>query len=617
MIGSTVTVTDASGNQIAQTTTGPLGGYDVALENSTQNGTITGPLTVTITGGATICDYDNPTVAGQDCPTGNPAPNDFVVFGTQYDLPATFALRSSIPVPGNGTTAHANPLTELAILKAIESAGATAPTAAQQTQALQAVAGLVSALTGIEVADVSQVRPSNLANLGANEDPIALAIAGISASLLSQGNADLTTVINNLAALVVLGNNGQLSGTGTDLGTLVSVFARGLQTAAAASGDAALTQAASSATALANVYTSLGDATVTVPTADSAATAAATRAFVTNLATVVGEVTSATGAQGAGVDGSVGATEAFITELDAVAGLSSTNATKALTRLSDALITAAQGLEDGASVTNDADSEDGLAFVLTNTAGVLTLGATSSVWPLAAGANQVSVTATDGTANAPTAATSTNAPEATTFSLNGVTMTTTNAAGTGTAQTFTGSISNVYTAAVAAADDVAATEATDSITFSGTVTGATATAPSLSISLTTVNDPRDPTANSTRGTYTATFTFVGADAGDNLTLALSGTIGASLQGYTVTSASGSVSGTVTRNGTTDVNTLTDSNSSILTLTVTNGQVVSTDGIIGTFAEAGVQTATLNDTGVVTFTDGGILLLPSIIFVPDN
>ena len=50
-------------------------------------------------------------------------------------------------------------------------------------------------------------------------------------------------------------------------------------------------------------------------------------------------------------------------------------------------------------------------------------------------------------------------------------------------------------------------------------------------------------------------------------------------------------------------------------------VADADGVIGTFTEVvsgeTTTTATLNNTGVVTFTDGSILLLPSIIFIPDN
>lgn len=633
MIGSTVTVTDAASAPIAQTTTGPDGSYDVALENSTLGGNIAGPLTVTITGGNTICDFDNPDNSGNDCATGDPAPNDFVVFGTQYPLPATFAMRSVIPAPDSGRISHVTPLSELAVLKAIELAGATDPTAAQFTTAFNAIGGLVAAASGIDAGDPTQTRPANLANLSGNESPAALVLGGLSAAVIGEGNPDLATVITAFAALFAIDANGNVSGTGTNLGTLIASFARGLQVAAARSGNAQLAQAATNATNLSNLYTSLGGATVTVPSNDANADGAATRAFVANLSTAVADVTAATGAQGAGPDGSVGATEAFIDELDTIAKLSSGNATIALDRLSDALIAAAQTVTADTPVTNadeaaDDDEttvDDGLTFTLSvDASGTLTLAGVSATWPLAAdAANKVTISATDteaNTASAPTTRTDDLAPEATTFSLTGVTMTTLNAAGSATAQTFTGSISNTYVAAVAADETAgtAATEATDSTSFNGSITAAAVTGTTLTVAFATTNEPRDPTANSTRGTYTATFTFDAANNDDDLTLGLAGTIGAALQTYSIDSNNAApVAGTVTRNGATDVNTLTDTNGSILTLTVTDGQVVSTNGVIGVFTEGGTQTATLSDAGVVTFEDGSLLLLPAIIFIPDN
>lgn len=626
MIGSTVVVTDAAGAELGRSVTSADGSYDVALDNSTQGGNITGPLTVTITGGDTICDFDNPDNSGNDCPTGNPAPNDFVVFGTQYPLPATFAIRSSVPAPTNGGVSHVTPISEIANLKAIELAGATTPTAAQQQTALRALGGLVNALSGVDLgADFTQTRPSNLANLGATDGLEGLVMGGISASILGEGDADLNSVINVFAALITINaTTGNLEGTGTNLGRLVSAFARGLRVAAARSGSVQLGQIADQAVNLANLYTGLGNATVTIPNNDAAADGSATRAFVTNLATAVNDVTVATGAQGSGADGSVGATEAFASELDAVARLSSGNATIALEKLSDAVIAASQTLQaEGAtvtSVTNDATTEDGLEFTLALADGTFTLSGVSSAWPIAAdAANRVVITATDtdpNTAGPALAATASEAASLSSLNLTGVTMVSTTTAGT---QTFTGSIVNTYDA----------TAMTDTLAFDGTIavaapTGGSATGSTLTVDVDVTADPRNPTAESTRGTYTAVFTFDATDDSTDLTLALSGTVGAALQQYVVTSANSSpVTGTVTRNGATDVNTLTDVNGSILTLTVTDGVVVPVtraDGaadIIGVFTEAGTETATLNNTGVVTFADGSVLLLPSIIFIPDN
>ncbi len=615
MVGADVVITDAAGAQLGQSTTDATGGYTVALDNSTQGGTITGPLTVTITGGQLTCDFDNDGTAN-DCPTGLPAPNNFVAFGQTYDAPAGFAIRSQIATPSTGVVSHVTPLSEIATLKAIELAGTSAPTQAQVTTSLLALSGLVEALSGISLGgvDITQIRPIDLTSNTASASDAALVLGGIAASIVGdQGTDDLATTITRLAALVTIDANGNLSGTGTNLGLLTAAFARGLNVAANRSGKGTLRQAATNASNLATTYTNLGNATVTVPpltpTGGTATAGAATKAFVTKLATVVGEVTVATGAQGSGADGSVGATEAFAAELDAVALASSGNATIALAKISDAVLAASQTVVSGTPVENGSDDEDGITFTLAVDAnGAFTLSNVSSTWPLAAAAaNKVTITVSDDTAN--TASAGTTGGEATSFSLTGVTMTTLNAAGTSVAQTFTGNISNTYDA----------TAGTDTIAFDGTIaTASTGTGSTFSVDIDAADVPRTGTG----GTYTAVFTFNATGTANDLTLTLSGTIGASLQSYTVVSASGiGINGTVTRSGTTDVNTLSDG-SATLTLTVTNGVVVAdANGVIGTFTEgtgdAAATTATLNNTGVVTFTDGSILLLPSIIFIPDN
>lgn len=614
MIGSTVVITDAAGAELGRSTTGADGSYSVALVNSTQGGTINGPLTVTITGGQTICDFDNAGTAN-DCPTGNPAPNNFVAFGTTYDLPATFAIRSQVAAPSTGAVSHITPLTEFATLKAIETAGTTAPTAAQVTTSLRAISGLVEAVSGVSLGgvDISQFQPADLTNTGGtNASPVALALAGLSASIVgAQGaNESLAATITRLAALITIDANGNVSGTGTNLGILVSAFARGLAVAANASGNGVLAQAANNASNLANTYTNLGNATVTVPPlsvpGDNTA-GVATKAFVTKLAQAVADVTSATGAQGAGEDGSVGATEAFATELDTIATLTGGNATTAFSRLDADLRAAAAALAAGESVTDAVeagDADDGVEYVLTKAAdGTLTATGVSSRWPLASTAQNNQVTLTADTASSTTTA----------INLDNVVVTTRQ--GTTVVQTFTGSATNTFDPAAG----------TDSPTFTGTITtsGATATASSFGIDASGTAIPRTGTG----GTYTATFTFNATGTANDLTLTINGTVGASLQNFTIISASNTgatpagITGTVTRTGTTDVNTLTDG-SATLTLTVTNGSVVAdANGIIGTFTEgtgeAQVTTATLNNTGVVTFTDGSILLLPSIIFIPDN
>jgi hypothetical protein len=627
IVGGAVTVTDADGDQIGSSVTAADGTYDIAYDAAAVAAGVTDPLTITITGGQAQCDFDNAGTAN-DCPTGNPAPNDFVAFGVLYDLPATFALRSLAPAASAGGISHVTPLSEIATLKALEKAGATSTaslTAAQVSEANLALGGLFEAITGISLGgvDITQLKPADITVTGGTTaSALQQALAAFAAAIVGDqaSGESLQATILRLSNLFTIGANGQVTGTGTNLGLLTAAIAKSLAVVSGKTGNTAIASAVNNANSLATVYTNLGAGTVTVPAAtvtgnvDNAL--AQTKTFVTKLAQIVGEVTAATGAQGSGDDGSVGATEAFVTELDAVANLSSGNATKALTKLSDAIIAASQTVVAGTDVVNDATSEDGITLTLSVDAdGALTLSNVSSVWPLmeATGGNTVTVTVSDDTANtasAPVAATDIDAAEASTFSLTGVTMVTTT--GTTTLQTFTGDISNTYDA----------TAGTDSFALVGNVTGSsTGTGSTFGINVSVSNEPRGDT-DGTSGTYSASFTFTGTGASDDLTLTLSGTVGAALQGFTVNTESGSaISGTVTRTGTTDVNTLTDGVAT-LTLTVTNGSVVADSlGVIGTFTvgtgELTTTTATLDNTGVVTFTDSSILLLPAIIFVPDN
>ncbi|MCB1645688.1 MAG: hypothetical protein KDI36_09555, partial [Pseudomonadales bacterium] len=61
-------------------------------------------------------------------------------------------------------------------------------------------------------------------------------------------------------------------------------------------------------------------------------------------------------------------------------------------------------------------------------------------------------------------------------------------------------------------------------------------------------------------------------------------------------------------------TITDGNGATLTINVTNGNVVvGENNVIGTFTVNGTATATLDNNGVVTYSDGSVQALPARIF----
>ena len=608
--GATVTAVDADGDTIASTVV-TNGTYNLAYDAAQVAAGITDPITITITGGSTICDYDNPDNSGNDCPTGLAAPNDFATFGESYDLPADFVIRSIVANASEGGISHVSPLSEIALVKALEKANGTALTPADVTEANRALSGLIEAITGISLdgVDFTQVQTANLAATGAVTDsPAQLALAAFAAGVIGsqQPGETLAQTITRLAGLFTIDADGNITGSGTNISAFATAVARGLAAAAAARPNGTVSAAVGNANANAALYASFGAAAVKLPPSAAAGSAEPidqTKAFVIKLSQVIGEVVSSTGAQGFGGQANASATEAFASELEQVRLLSSTSATQAQRRLDAALKADAAAIDAGTKtspVTNAVEDgetadDDGLEYVLTkNGEGDFTVTGVSSRWPLdadaATAAGLAVVTLTGATASSD--ATSVSIPEAT--------LTTT--VGTTTLQTFVGSFS--------AAPGTAA--GTEDLTLTGTVTGQTPGV-SFSIDASLIGDSE---ADDATPTYSIAFTFSSLAAND-LTLTFAGTVGSSTQGFTIASPAGAINGSITRTGNVDVNTLTDG-SATLTLTLTDGNLPA-QGTIGTFSvgtgEAAVDTATLDANGVVTYDDGSIQALPAIIF-PD-
>jgi hypothetical protein len=598
--GAAVTITDADGDQIASSIV-LNGTYDMVFDEAAVAAGITSPITVTIAGAGatTVCDFVNSDSSGNDCATGLTA-DPFVAFGESYALDSAFTLSGVIPAQTGGTdptnVSHVSPASDIALKKAIEKAAGATLTAAAALEANRALSGLIQAITGIDLGglDVTQIATANIAQTGAvTSNDAQLAVAAFASAIVGsqQSGESLNATITRLAGTFTIDADGNVAGTGADLAILSSAVANGLQVVAAKRPSGAISNAVANATAQTAAFVSIGAGTVKISppaAADSTEPVDLTKAFVTKLGAVIGELVSSTGAQGFGGQVNASATEAFTNELDAIAAVNSTNATLAFTKLDAAVKTAAAALEVGATVTNDVETEndDGIAFTLTKADdGSVTATGVSSRWPL--------IEATDG--NTVTLTGDTGTSTTSVFSIPAVTLTTTS--GTTTLQTFTGSASSAAGTVTGTSD----------LALSGSVTGQSAGV-SLAIALTAsgVPDASITGEATTAGTYTAAFTF-SSTATNDVSLSLSGTIGASTQSYAVTTPSGTISGSVARTGNVDVNKLTDGNA-VLTLTLTNGSVAST-GDIGTFtvpsASTSTSTGTLAADGTVTYSDDTI------------
>ena len=104
--------------------------------------------------------------------------------------------------------------------------------------------------------------------------------------------------------------------------------------------------------------------------------------------------------------------------------------------------------------------------------------------------------------------------------------------------------------------------------------------------------------------YTATFSFA------DLVISMNGKIYENNQSFAVTAGGNTIWGTVSREGDIDTDTLTDMTTTLtLILDLSeNGELVS-----GNFTVAGEETATMDDQGIVYYSDGSIQSLPAAIF----
>ncbi|MBV1879465.1 MAG: hypothetical protein KUG79_17625 [Pseudomonadales bacterium] len=618
ILGGTVTIVDADGDTLATTVTrglddpdGAPGTYSVIYDAAEIAG-ITYPLTITITNpdgtALTICDFVNDAAAnpGEDCRTGDEA-NPFVAFGETYALDMDFELAGLIPEDPNAQTASMFVSPATAIAASIAAANTVDNKADAAKNANNQVLGLISNFSGISFGDtpLNEINIADVTDDEADENPAGLAIAAFAAAVVAnqEEGKSLANVIEEFRTAIV-------DGTPTKLAKLTNGLARALSVIAAKSGNNGIATAAQNASEKSAIFGMLDDddGPVIFPGPDSDANILATDAFVIKLGQVIGAIADTTGAEGAGSSDSV--TETFATELDAVASISSGNATKAFSKLEAALLADAAKITADPTlspITNAVEAgtaeapDDGIEYVLTAVTdasgevetGSFTVTGVSSRWPLmeADGTDGNTVTLTGDTATA----------DATGVTIPSVTLITSQAGVT--LQTFTGDFAIV---------NGSGPDLFTSITLNGAIVGATAgTSFTVAATLSDVDD----SGSKTTGTYTFALGFTSASAED-LTLAFNGTIGAELQNFAVTAGSNTIIGTVSRQTVDGVDTDTDvftDGSISLTLTVVDGVVQETSGVIGNLTFGDVSTGTLGNDGVVTYSDGSIRFLPAVIF----
>lgn len=606
--GGTVTVTDASGAAVAIEsggTTGSDGSINIVISSEVA-ANVTPPITITVTGGTTVCDVDLPGT-DDDCGTG-------VAFGDSVTLPSDFAVRSirrSLPsgnLQDRSINVNVSPATEIATQLALVSAMNSALMEDDVDSASRSVLSLVQGLTGVTLNDllIEEVPLFDVTNVDAtvgNLPDASLAMTAFAAAMFSEvdpadTNADtLAKVIARIATEATFDTNGNLVMTGATLSRLATNVAAALTTvqarlAAAGVDTTAVELAQQTATANAALYAGLATVTLAPPTVQGEATSlTATRNFVAKLTTVINRVTDTTGAQGFGV----GPTETFAAELAASEALTRGPATQAWMQLEEALVAAEATIDAGGTVTNDATSEDGVTFTMTNDADTDATTVTDATSTVTEGDVTVTLTIASGT-RTPNSG----------IVADEVTLETSSAGEV--VQTFSG-----------AADATFAAESGNlglkSLDFTGTIKGAGSPAFGATVSLSGLSGitSAETSGQDVSGSYVTEVTYT--DATRTLKVKVWGTIGSTTQSYSVNAGGTMLAGMVTREAGTDVHVISDG---VVRLTVTLNSSQTPITLISAVLTSGsgdtiATTGNIDENGLVTYSDGSIQSLPAGVF----
>lgn len=614
--GASLTVLDASGGEVEISSGGNTaadGSYRIVFSEGAVSAGITAPLSVSVTGGNTVCTLDRPETV-EDCfIDGN-----WFTFGTSVPLASDFTVSAVIPnIPEDTITTdpvaevNVSPATALATALAAAAADRSALTAEEVILSNQQVLGLMEFLVSIgieetelwalDLFDVNDLDEEAAA--APNASFITMAFAAALFSEVNPNDASADTLNEAKARLVAQfgTTDGNLSGTGNNFARLARAMAVGMATV-----DAALTNAgidrpliragAQNASANAVIFATFDNNRIFPPPVDAAtANIEQTRAFVANLSSIINSGVAITGAAGFGGT-RIGATEVFADELDAIGLLSRNETALAIDKALDVVGEARASLSPGDTDIDLKGFGDG------SVTGLISLDAAGTTLTV----TNVASTATDSTTGVGVTlgiASGTRTDESS-FESEAVALTRSD-----DDHQFTGSL----------LVDLAAGDDTDNTLTAFDLAGTIATgdaaegldvafsAADLSRTTTTTDETTEVDID---GTFEATLTLSAASVED-LVVTFEGGIDETFDAFTLQVDGQMLIGTVMETGGTVVDVLTDGT---VYLTLTRSASAFESGVftVGT-GTAAIETGSLNENGVVTYADGAIETLPAAVF----
>lgn len=591
--GGRISVADANGNDVVVATgrtTDTNGSFNLVFSEFAIEDGITPPLLVTVDGeGATaICDFDGP--GDSDCVS---ADGSSVPFGTRYDLPAGFTL-SGITASYNVSnstgfrtaTVNLSAASDLATHYAVANTGAAPLTTEAVLLAEQQALGVVEFLTGLTV-DNMMLNNVTVPDLTASQvqTNAALALGLFNAGIHGlvdtslNGQRNYRLALNRLQSQIrPTGNGNELSATGSYLAQAAAAPLTGATSyqASLALPSPALAGAVASQTSAITLLTAAGNSPVRIALpADPLSDAPLDRAktLTSSLAEVMGAAIIITDTERFGATTS-GAADMFEQQLNLISTLADNDLRRTLLQL-DAAITQAQATQQtqltGAGVS-------GVIDVNGNTVTIATATSTSS--NIQNGVS-VNITLTDATRENPGGNGLLTAGE---IAIN-VSQTFNNLT---TQQIYSGSLTLEMVAANGSTD-------VDRLDYNGNLRAASAQEFSGDISITGLSPLNTvPLA----GSFDSQFVF-----SNDIYLNLVGQLASQINHHVMTA------GTTTVMTDTQTNTVTDMNAELNLILDTDGQV--TGGVINTGESTADQTnaASLDESGIVTFSDGTSRILP--------
>lgn len=601
--GATISVSDSSGAAIATSeteTTDAAGSYSASFTVPAIEAGINTPIVVNAEGGDIVCDYD---VNGMGCPVSEGV---WAAVGDTFPAPEGMVLSGiSTVVAGDDEETVAVSIniatTFVAVLVEEAAAGGTISDDMVATAEAQ-VLGLAQIVTGADLSGV-ELRTQELPDLSAatsaelTAQNVALALFG--SSLIGQVDvadpelANIDLVIGDIFAGLSTTPSGDIQAIGTVLARMaasVSVGATGIQSQfdeAGVEAPAFLANIESNSAGSSELFALSGDNPITISAPavpGSGEPLDQTKEFVATLSSVIDAALVTTGAENFGGT-QKGVTEVFADELDAVGQLSSGVATKAFSQILDAIDTASS-LTAGGSIAMSGD----VTGTLSRSEDELTDSLADVISTAAEGDIEVTITIPTGS----------HFENGTSASLTGIGIHMTTSQAGALLQTFHGDISMSF---VEENDDLGLNAAT----FDGSITTEAAEgtfAVNADLSNITGTTEQNIGTKDVEADYTATFSFA------DLVISMNGKIYENNQSFAVTAGGNTIWGTVSREGDIDTDTLTDMTTTLtLILDLSeNGELVS-----GNFTVAGEETATMDDQGIVYYSDGSIQSLPAAIF----